>query len=395
MTASLRPGAGPSASRASTVGAPGVGAPGVGAFTASAPGVGEPGVRAHGVGAPSERAPAVSAPGKLMISGEYVVLDGAPALVLAVDARARVRWVHPRGSGPVHDGSRPASGGSPDAAGLPPEALLARAVAERALGPVPMDLALDVTAQRRDGLKLGLGSSAAAAAAAAAAVHAAHGADLADPGVRRAVLAHAFAGHRAVAPQGSGADVAASALGGLVAFARPRGIDNDSFEADPLAWPESLVIRIVWTGAEARTSDLLARVRALREADPARYAAVTAPLRDAAAALGAAVRAGQARAAVAAAGAHGEAMAALGEAAGAPVVEARLRAIAALARTHGGAAKPSGAGGGDVALAFFDDPAAADRFGRACSEAGATLVSLRLGAEGVRVEPPPPDADAA
>jgi phosphomevalonate kinase len=260
-----------------------------------------------------------------------------------------------------------------------------------------MDLALDVSALRRDGSKLGLGSSAAAAVAAAAAVYAAHGADLSEPSVRRAVLEHAFRGHRAVAPEGSGADVAACTLGGLVGFQRPDGIESDAFVAETMVWPASITIRVVWTGAEARTRDLVSRVRALRAADPGRYARVAAPLRDAAAALRAAVEAGEARAAVHAAAVHGDAMAALGEAAGVAIVEPRLRAVSDLARAHGGAAKPSGAGGGDVALALFDDPAAADRFAAACSAVGATLVPLSPGADGVRVESdePPGEAPAA
>ncbi|MCW8846391.1 MAG: hypothetical protein OQK99_11185 [Gammaproteobacteria bacterium] len=32
----------------------------------------------------------ISAPGKLILAGEYAVLDGAPGLVMAVDRRARV-----------------------------------------------------------------------------------------------------------------------------------------------------------------------------------------------------------------------------------------------------------------------------------------------------------------
>jgi len=42
-----------------------------------------------------------SAPGKLILTGEYAVLDGAPAIVIAVDRRAVARsGVSPRGSSP-------------------------------------------------------------------------------------------------------------------------------------------------------------------------------------------------------------------------------------------------------------------------------------------------------
>jgi phosphomevalonate kinase len=109
-------------------------------------------------------------------------------------------------------------------------------------------------------------------------------------------------------------------------------------------------------------------------------------LAGASSALVAAIVADDPAAAVRASEAHGEAMARLGQAAGAPIVEARLAEIARLARAAGGAAKPSGAGGGDVAVAFFEDPSARARFESACTAAGFSLLTLRLGAEGVRVE---------
>ena len=59
----------------------------------------------------------VSAPGKVMVSGEYVVLDGAPAIVAAAPARAIVRL-----SPHATDGSPHPATGSPDAPSLPPDA---------------------------------------------------------------------------------------------------------------------------------------------------------------------------------------------------------------------------------------------------------------------------------
>ena len=46
-----------------------------------------------------------SAPGKVILSGEYAVLDGAPAVVMAVDRRARVSVS--AGSGDWHRVSAP------------------------------------------------------------------------------------------------------------------------------------------------------------------------------------------------------------------------------------------------------------------------------------------------
>lgn len=319
----------------------------------------------------------VSAPGKLMISGEYVVLEGAEAIVAAVDARLVAL-----GSDPADDGSSGASARSPDDAGLPPEAVLTRQRAEDVLGPTDMSLTLDRSALNRDGRKLGLGSSSAASAAVAGAVLAWHGQ---DPAAHRdRVLEWALAGHRAVAPQGSGADVAAATLGGVVRYRRER-----PEEAAQVALPDRLAIDVVWTGTPARTSELVAKVRALESSDPASYRAAMDRLAEAAAGLAGALGSGDAGAAVEAAGRHGEAMDALGRAAGAPIVTDSLREVARLAAAHGGASKPSGAGGGDVALAFFEGDDAKIAFRGACDDAGLALLTLRIGDEGVRLDGAP------
>lgn len=317
----------------------------------------------------------ISAPGKLMIAGEYVVLDGATCVVAAVDARLLAI-----GSDPASDGSPGSIAGSPDPAGLPPEALLARQHAEASLGVTPMQLTLDKSALHQDGRKLGLGSSSAASAAAAGAVLAWHGEDPAAH--RERIFGWALDGHRAVAPQGSGADVAAATLGGVLRYERARPEDTTT-----LAWPDGLHVEVVWTGTPARTSGLVAKVKDLEAAHPDAHRAAMRPLHAAAEALLGALAEGDPARAVKAAAAHGEAMDGLGQAADAPIVTDTLRETARLASSFGGGAKPSGAGGGDVALAFFADEAAAVSFRKAALSSKLALLPLRLGADGVRQEP--------
>jgi phosphomevalonate kinase len=307
----------------------------------------------------------VSAPGKLMISGEYAVLDGAEAIVASVDRRAVVRRVS------AHDASS-----------LPPEAQASFELAQRQLGHVPGGLALDVTALRSGDKKLGLGSSAAAAVAAAGCVFAFHGHDLGTLATRKRIMDVALEGHRAVAPGGSGADVAASALGGFVRFVR----HGDRIEADPAPWPAALPVRVVWTGQEARTSTFVAKVKALQTADPARYAAVMDVLKQAAALVVRALESTDPTPLIAAIDGYGLAMDALGAAAGVSIVTDTLRGIADAARAVGGAAKPSGAGGGDVAIAILPDLRAVTHFDAACRTLGAELLSLSLGTVGVEVD---------
>ena len=108
-----------------------------------------------------------SAPGKLMVSGEYAVLEGSVAVVASAGARVSALW-SPDGI----DRSVSRSDDSSQSRPLPPEAALTRRLAEHRVGKVESALVIDVTDLRKSGRKLGLGSSAAASAAVAGAVFA-------------------------------------------------------------------------------------------------------------------------------------------------------------------------------------------------------------------------------
>jgi phosphomevalonate kinase len=305
-------------------------------------------------------------------------LDGAVALVASVSARVRIRLSPPRS-----DGSPGALAHSQEGVPFPAEAVLARRLAEEALGSVDGELSIDASELRKSGRKLGLGSSAAAAAGAVGVVFAAHGRDLDDPATQRQVFELALAGHKAVAPEGSGADVAAASLGGLVRF---RVENGRLAEAERVDLPASLHTRVVWTGKEARTSEFVRAVRQYEARDGAGFSAIRARLFHESARFADAVARGDSAGVVMAAGAYGLEMGALGEAAGVSIVTPELAQIADLARAHGGSAKPSGAGGGDVALAFFTSESDALTFDTACRTAGLDLLDLGLGAPGVRIE---------
>jgi len=306
----------------------------------------------------------VSAPGKMLIAGEYAVLDGAEAIVAAVDRRAHV-WLQPQ-----------------EGAHVPAEAKAARHAAEQRLRAVDGELALDVSTLRAEGKKLGLGSSAAAAAAAAGLVFAHDDWDLESPATREAVLRVAFEGHRAVAPRGSGADVAASVMGGFIRFRRI----GDSVEAYPLQWPERLHVSVLWTHTEVRTSTMLDAVAELQVRDQDGHRLHFDTLREIAGGTVKAVIDRDTWGVVESIRRYGQAMDELGQSAGVGIVDDTLRDIAALAEKHGGAAKPSGAGGGDVALAIFADTAKCADFESSCRARGLTVLSLGLGAYGLARE---------
>jgi phosphomevalonate kinase len=144
---------------------------------------------------------------------------------------------------------------------------------------------------------------------------------------------------------------------------------------------------VVWTGKPARTSDYIAKVDALAERNPAEHRATMAALGREADRFVAAVMASEPSDVIASTAAYGEAMAALGRAAGADIVDDTLAQVSTLAARVGGAAKPSGAGGGDVALALLPDSDAESQFVRLCLEQKFTVLDIGWGAPGVRVEP--------
>jgi len=140
----------------------------------------------------------------------------------------------------------------------------------------------------------------------------------------------------------------------------------------------------VWTGQAARTSELVGKVRELRRNDPDTYDACMGQLSELSVRFTSAFEAGSTAEVIEAASCYATAMGALGGAAGAPIVDARLGRAGELATRFSGSAKPCGAGGGDVAIAFFLDPDAAKGFEMACKDEGLHPIDVSWGAAGVR-----------
>jgi mevalonate kinase len=266
----------------------------------------------------------VRAPGKAFIIGEYAVLYGGPAVVAAVARYARAQ---------LRRGPRPA---------LSPflEEITRRFAPPP--GSYPVVDTSDLAAA--DGTKLGLGSSAAATVAAAAVMRARVGCDLAEPGERARLLELCTAAHRAAqGGRGSGADVAAAVHGGVLRVTRfPARL-----EVAPAALPRGHRLLFFPLGAPASTVSL---VRAVEEMDTERRSRFIADLGDAAARF--------AERPIEAMRRFHRGLMVLGEAAGAPIVPPAVHDLVAAAERLGGAAKTSGAGGGDLAVALVPDDAA-------------------------------------
>ena len=297
-----------------------------------------------------------SAPGKIMLVGEYAVLHGVGAVMMAVDRRVIARVA--------------ADPGNPS-----PFVDAACAAVAAHTGRDPRTIAVDSSAlYHDDGRKLGLGSSAAVTVACVACALRASGVDAPDRALvhRLAHAAHAQA-QAPLGASGSGADVAASTYGGVMVFSRPNNVR-------PVSLARGLVLVPVWTGQPADTASLVAAVEALATSDAAAHRAAMTSIERAAIAFASARSAAEAITAVA----EGAiAAAALGAAAGVDIETEIHRDIAALAVRRGGAAKPTGAGGGDIALAAFATDTAAAAFRADLAAAGMTVLELGMGVDGV------------
>ncbi|MDH3815518.1 MAG: hypothetical protein OEV48_13595, partial [Acidobacteriota bacterium] len=227
----------------------------------------------------------VSAPGKLVLFGEYAVLFGAPAAVVAVDRRAIVTLRPFAGNGwevaaPGLVAQRARLEVEPDNTVLWHDEKLGRDAFSlidtllRGIGDSgsidlvnlpPLAATLDTRAffESAGGWesKLGLGSSAALTVAFVSALEVWAG------GEPTARLQEFVDLHRGVqGGAGSGIDVAASLLGGVIRY---RLADDGSVaQASPMVLPEDLRTVFVWTGRAASTGDFLERLRARREQEP-------------------------------------------------------------------------------------------------------------------------------
>lgn len=269
-----------------------------------------------------------SAPGKVVLSGAYSVLEGAPAIVSAVNRYVRCDSAHASSL-------------------VTPEVRAALST-----GPVPSFDASELRAGER---KLGLGSSAAILVASLAAVWGESFPD--ESSLREAIHASALRAHREAQGGGSGIDVAASTWGGTL-IARREGADR--LETRKVAPPPSLCVQAWASSTSASTPELLGSVARLRERDPSAYEAIMRRLFAAARDAADAFIDGDLEALLAALSSQRHDLNRLGESASVPIVTPAVAELGEWAAARKAAVLPSGAGGGDIILWVSDRPAPAE-----------------------------------
>jgi phosphomevalonate kinase len=340
-----------------------------------------------------------SAPGKIVLVGEYAVLGGAPALVMAADRRAEVRvqssgqaasTMHSRGGAvgtSQYRFDQPAT--RPGSAQPLIDAILNELGAELGLAEAPPFAAeLDTTAFIEDSPdgerhKIGLGSSAALTVAFASALAEYTGR---LKGQEQHWIGRLIAVHRRFqSGRGSGLDVAASLSGGVISYRMNGAVDRPAVMQRRL--PDSFHLLTIWVGRSASTDVALTRLDRWRREEPLAHEQALRELAEIATAADDAVIAGDGERLLSAIASYGDSLHRFGAASGIEIYSAEHRHLASLAQEHGAVYKPCGAGGGDIGIACSDDASSLEALHESVEEAGFRALALGIDPVGLQVQP--------
>ena len=348
-----------------------------------------------------------SAPGKLVVLGEYAVLHGAPALVMAVNRRAEVKIT------PVVKGlSRvDALGADIESAHFMLDGSVrwhhtSRQTRERMrLVTHIMQFFISNENCRRLCLpsfhvrldtsgffhpsecgrsKLGLGSSAALTIALASALVIFGGAEeaLTD---KHAWLARVLVLHRNFQDgSGSGLDLAASLYGNVIRYAldSSRGAPDVRF----VHLPRGIETVFIWSGRPASTSQFLKRLHSWQLQQPGRCDTVMQEMAAIADMGIVAAEEHNAAAFVDAVQLYGAALKRLGEESTVDIFSPEHRHIEKLVASLGVTYKPCGAGGGDAGMAITTDPEVIPLLSRRIETAGYHVIPLQVDKTGLKTQ---------
>lgn len=297
-----------------------------------------------------------SAPGKLVLCGEYAVLDGAPAICMAVDRRARVAIT--TGDTERHTVSAPGFSaevgccedrdGNLEWFAAEEEFRLVDDVwyTANARARSGLSIVLDTSefSHGSNGSKIGIGSSAALTVALTAALS-----EVAD--MDADVDSIAFAAHRRFqSGLGSGIDIACSLQGGLIEYSL------GARKSPQLEWPAGLAHALLWSGVAVSTTRKLSQLYK-QELKNSRGALV-----DAASSLSNTWATASVAAILDGFRDYTQALQDFSVDHELGIFDAGHEELTAAANAAGLIYKPCGAGGGDVGILLGDDEAAIESF---------------------------------
>jgi len=343
-----------------------------------------------------------SAPGKLVLVGEYAVLEGYEALGAAVNRRVHVTWQQrePMGQSvqlppvvptPMLDPFRSNSVVPEPAV----DALANIKAIFESFAPNALDqnFSLEVDSRAlywddcgKDGRskegwnKLGLGSSAAVTVALAGLAVGLNDQEVVGQAEihRRLMALHQGGG-------GSGVDLATALHGGLIRYQRGKAIASPASWHE-CAWPSSLHGLVVWSGEQASTPQFIQAYRQWKSTNKAAWSQQMQTMAQCAGACIDALARGDVSAFVEGFTEYGARMGTMGGLMGQEIVTPVHQAIGQLAKRGGVGYKPCGAGGGDVGLCISDDLDALASVQQKLAAMGLEALPLGIDLQGLSVE---------
>ncbi len=348
----------------------------------------------------------VRAPGKLILLGEYAVLENAPALVIAVNRFAEIEIESNRSHFVV---SAPTI--NVESAGFTIQKtgvfLFEKSVDEKTrnrlrffkaifettgrylaeqkieLPPVQLKLNTDSFFDRKLKSKLGLGSSAALTVATCAGILTAAGIDINEIG-KQIVFDLSFRAHRqAQGKIGSGIDIATSVFGGVLRYEMGREpVKEESTLNDPKNDPGLFVLPI-WSGQSMSTRRMVSKTNVFKKEQPQSYQKVMNRLIHLARQGCDAFRKKNFTGFVRIVDLYHDALHELGRNSRAPIISKQHHRLAKIVRYNGAVYKPSGAGGGDLGLAFANTAEIIQKVSEETERQGYFPVNLEVDRKGV------------
>lgn len=353
----------------------------------------------------------VKVPGKLMIAGEYAILEPRQhAVVIAVDrfvtaeiqpsnenilslqqlGLSRITWKN-NGVEPVFSCSDTRLSFVRAAIKITNQFLRERSIESD-------KFILTITSELADeeGRKYGLGSSAAITVAVISAIFVFNKVSLSkEETFKLAALSHLL-----VQGNGSGADIAAAVFGGWIHYCAfdakwvlnklEEGIEIN--ELIRLPWPNlsispltpqvDLELCVGWTKEAAGTGPMVDKIQKLRLTEPQSYEQFLKESAHAVACFVKGFEQGNNELVLDGISQNRYALRKIGEAAGVPIETPKLKVLCDLADEFG-RAKPSGAGGGDCGIAFIHHRSQRESLYGAWTKAGILPLHLRVSENGV------------
>lgn len=237
----------------------------------------------------------------------------------------------------------------------------------------------------RSGRKYGLGSSAAVVTSVVTAILKKFLSEEPSP---KLIFKLAAIAHVKTQGSGSGADVAASSYGGWLEYASFQAdwllkkynatstlselVEKNwpYFSVSPIKLPDHIYVCIGWTGNPASTAKLVKELRKLKIDSNLLYEQFLSDSKTAVTSFLKGIRTKNPLLIIEGVKQNRRALATVGENANVDIETPLLKTLCDLAEQYGGAGKPSGAGGGDCGIAFMPSKEKAQQLTKAWEKAG-------------------------